>query len=338
MQRPPKGISPKKGSATIVDHLSDSCVSLASSEASLYDKPPIFVCSTSTGYNVEQRVRIVLAQFPGMEEYPVVKIPSIKTVAQAVGVAKRAAQHGSMVVSTLICREMRTALDEEAAKLGLKHVDLTEQLVEGIAEFLGQQPLEQPNLYWTQHREDFDRISAIEFTLAHDDGRRPEGWPLADIVLLGPSRSGKTPLSVYLGVLGYKVANIPLCAGVDIPAQLYRVIRGRVVGLTLDPDTLQAHRNSRSIGVQGTTYTDADAIYEELQDATRLYRRNGFHVVSIKDRAIEACAEEVVKRVTMLSGLPRRSSAHALSDLAAIDRAAAEKAAADKAGPGMPLI
>lgn len=242
-----------------------NCLRTSGSSASIYELPPIFVASTDTAYNGEQRVRIVLAQFPGYADYPVIKVPHVRTVYQVEGVVRRAKSHGSVVVHTLIVDELRQHMAQFAEAQGVQHIDLTGPLIRGLADFVGQHPVQEPGLYWTMHRDEFDRITAIEFTLAHDDGRRPEDWHLADIVLLGPSRSGKTPLSVYLGVMGYKVANIPLVAGMEPSPHLMKVAKGRVVGLNIDPQTLQAHRCTRQTGVSGTSYTDAESIYDEAR-------------------------------------------------------------------------
>jgi regulator of PEP synthase PpsR (kinase-PPPase family) len=173
--------------------------------------------------------------------------------------------------------------------------------MEHLSEVLGQQPAGKPGLYRQQREAYFARVEAIEFTVAHDDGLRVEDLPQADIVLAGVSRCGKTPLSMYLSVMGWKVANVPFILPVPPPEELLQADRRRVVGLTIEPGQLVAHRQwrQRHLGVpQDSPYVNGEQIYEEVEAARRFFRRQGFGLVDTTDKPIETSAEEVVTLVT----------------------------------------
>jgi regulator of PEP synthase PpsR (kinase-PPPase family) len=163
---------------------------------------------------------------------------------------------------------------------------------------LGQKPLEQPGKYRQLHRDYYDRVAAIDYTLNHDDGKNPEGWSQAEIMLVGVSRSGKTPLSVYLAVLGWKVANYPLVPQLQVPQSLFDLDPTRVVGLTIAPEQLLMFRRQRQarLGIKETsTYTDLEAIQEEMQHARRIFRQGHFHIINMTDKTIEQGADEIIR-------------------------------------------
>jgi regulator of PEP synthase PpsR (kinase-PPPase family) len=148
------------------------------------------------------------------------------------------------------------------------------------------------------YRSYFERVEAIDFALDHDDGVDPTGWNQAQALLIGPSRTGKTPISMYLAVLGWKVANYPLVPGFKIPSSLREIDTTRVVGLTIDPVRLVAHRTTRqkrlgTLSVE-TDYTDLEKVFEEIKDAEDFYRKHGYRKIDVTDKPIEACADEVL--------------------------------------------
>jgi regulator of PEP synthase PpsR (kinase-PPPase family) len=141
--------------------------------------------------------------------------------------------------------------------------------------------------------------------MAHDDGAHPQGWPQAEIVLVGVSRVGKTPLSMYLSVLGWKVANVPLVPelrqSLRSPPELFELDRRRVIGLSIEPGQLLAHRQQRQrrLGALGpSAYSDPGAIYEESEAARQIFARGRFSVIDVTDKPIETTADEIVERVT----------------------------------------
>ncbi len=230
----------------------------------------------------------------------VITVGNIRQEEQILDALAQAQEAQALVIYTFVDGALRRRLILEAQALGLPAIDLMGPLIEWLSVSLGQPPLQQPGKYRQLHREYFDRVSAIEFTLNHDDGKNKEGWPQAEVVLLGVSRSGKTPLSVYLAVLGWKVANIPLVPQIPVPPELFDLEPTRVVGLTMDPEQLLVFRRQRQarLGLQeASTYTDLEVIREELQQAKRLYHRGDFHVINMTDKTIEQGADEILRKI-----------------------------------------
>ncbi len=264
----------------------------------------IHIVSGGSGASGEQVVHTVLVQFPD-SEVGVITLPHVRQPAQVEEVVARAAASEGMIVHTLIESEIRELLIRQAAARGVPTFDVMGPLLTQLSKALGQTPLEQPGLYRRLNLPYFERVSAIEFTMAHDDGQRPQGWPEAEIVLTAPSRTGKTPLSMYLAVLGWKVANVPLVMGIATPPSLFELDRHRVFGLTIDAAQLVRHRQARRQQLRAPgleAYTDYATIEEELRHARRIFRRGRFQVIDVTDRPIEASADEIIRRVTEYFG------------------------------------
>ncbi len=262
--------------------------------------PLIFIISGGAGVSGEQLVRTALAQFQGVE-MPVIIVPYVRQVSQLEAVIDQAAKTGGTIVHTLVDLDLRRALIRLARDHNVVAIDPIGRLLSRLAHVLRQEPRGQPGLYRQLRQAYFERVEAIEFTVAHDDGQRPQEWSLAEIVLVGISRTGKTPLSMYLSVLGWKVANVPLLADVPPPPELFQLDRRRIVGLIIEPGQLLHHRQQRQrhLGVPGdSAYTDPTALYEEAETVRQLYRRSGFAIVDVTDKSIEESADEVIALVT----------------------------------------
>jgi hypothetical protein len=260
------------------------------------EAPPIFLVSGGLGTSGEQIVRTVLAQFPAPEP-PVVVVPRVRRVAELEGVVERAAATGGTIVYTLVNGELRDALGALAQARRVFAIALMGELLSHLAQVLGHEPAGKPGLYRLQREDYFKRMDAIAFAVGHDDAQRIEELSEAEIVLVGPSRVGKTPLSIYLSVLGWRVANVPLIPGVPPPAELLEVDRRRVVGLVIEAAQLISHRRWRraTLGIpQDSPYTNPAQIYEEIEWARGFCRQNGFAILDVTDRPIESSAEEVI--------------------------------------------
>lgn len=268
----------------------------------------IFVVSGGVGACGEQVVNTVLAQFPDAS-VEVVTLGNVRESAQLDRAADLAAESDGIIVFSLVDAGLCAYMRKIADRRGITALDITGPLLDTLAKRLNMPPLGQPGLYRRLHREYFDRVAAIEFTMSHDDGRNQETWHEADILLLGVSRTGKTPLSIYLSVLGWKVANFPIVPGLEIPDILFRQDASRVIGLTLSPDRLLTFRRHRS-GMLGmrerTDYVEPAKVVEELEFAGRLFAKGGFEVMDVTDKTVEASANEIIKRLGAVSD-PRRA-------------------------------
>lgn len=266
--------------------------------------PPIYVVSGGTGASAEQVVYTVLAQYQE-SHVPVITIAHVHHEAQVENAIAQAASSGGTIVHTLVDASLRHMLSERAEVEEVVAIDLMGPLLEHLASVLGEKPLERPGLYRRLNQPYFDRVSAIDYAIAHDDGKRSEEWPEAEIVLVGVSRVGKTPLSIYLSVLGWKVANVPLIAEIDPPETLFALDPRRAIGLLMDPMRLVLHRRERGrrLAAPGLeAYTDLGAVTEEMEAARRLFRRAGFSSIDVTDKPIESSAHDVIELITRRFG------------------------------------
>jgi regulator of PEP synthase PpsR (kinase-PPPase family) len=214
---------------------------------------------------------------------------------------RRARAERAFVMSTLVRPDMRARARQLAKELDVAYVDLIGDLLEGLqgwlsdARFVGE-----PG---RMHRADasyFQRIDALEFTVAADDGQEPHRLLQADIVLLGVSRAGKTPLSTYLAQSkGFFVANVPLVLDRPLPEALHRVDPQRVFGLTIEPDALLGIRRARLSGMMlpgRGSYADRDYVLAELEYAERLFRSHPqWPVIDVTGRAVEETAHQIIE-------------------------------------------
>lgn len=263
----------------------------------LSQTPPIYVISGGVGASGEQVVHTVLAQFPG-SDVPVITVANVRQESQVETLIQQAKQNGAAIVHTLVERHLHDYLISRAQELQIPAFDLMGDLLSWIATATGHQPAEKPGLYRRLHQDYFERVSAIEYTMAHDDGKHPQGWQQADMLLVGVSRAGKTPLSLYLSVLGWKVANVPFVTGINLSPEILKLDPRRVIGLTIDPGQLLIHRQKRQIrlGAPGhTEYTDPVAIQDEIDAALMFCRQHDFSVINVTDKSIETSADEIIR-------------------------------------------
>ncbi|MEW6749786.1 MAG: pyruvate, water dikinase regulatory protein [Candidatus Latescibacterota bacterium] len=260
------------------------------------DPLPVFVVSGGEGASGAQVVRTALAQFQAAA-VPVVIISRVRTPAQVDQAVERAAASRGTLVHTLVDAELRRYLAARARQRHVVAIDLMGRLLNRLSGLLGQEPAGRPGLYRQLHEEYLERVDALEFAVAHDDGRRSEELGRADAVLVGVSRVGKTPLCMYLALQGWKAANVPLVAGVPPPAELDQADPRRVVGLMISADQLAYHRRLRGPHLpapEGSAYTDPEQLREELAMARRLYQEKGYPVVWTTNKPVEESAEEVI--------------------------------------------
>lgn len=262
--------------------------------------PPLYIVSGNVGSMGQQAVQTILSQFTGVQ-VPVRIVSQVRQIEQIEAVVAQVAHRGGTIVHTLTNSTLRYQMIELARKNNVVAIDLVGPLIERLAGVLKQEPVGQPGLYRQMNLAYFQRVEAIEFTLEHDDGKHFETWNEAEIVLVGPSRVGKTPLSLFLSMKGWKVANVPLVPGVPPRSNLFELDRRRVIGLEIDPAELLAHRQYRqsSLGVSGRSdYNDPLKLYEEVEAAQQVFRRGRFKVIDVTNKPIETSAAEVITAVT----------------------------------------
>ncbi len=267
--------------------------------------PTIHVISDSVGLTAQALARAAAAQF-GVTNPNIEVLPHVRSSHE---VKRFIDEHGELhkrtrgderllIFYTLVDGDLRKELSEYAAsKPNVVAVDLMTDAMNAIAELSGKTPSKRPGGLHVADQHYFKRIEAIEFTIAHDDGRNPQELTQADIVLLGVSRSSKTPTSIYLAQAGYKVSNIPLDPSTEPPAQIYDVDPTRLFGLMTTPEVLVGIRQRRlgNASVVASKYADPEYVYQDLEEARKLMRKLGCIVVHTENRAVEETAQEILR-------------------------------------------
>jgi regulator of PEP synthase PpsR (kinase-PPPase family) len=256
----------------------------------------IFVVSDATGETAERMAQAALSQFANARTV-VTRHHYIRTHAQVDQVLQEAYSEKGLIIYTLVSEEFRTKLREEAGSRGIIAVDLMGPLLSALAQFLHAPPQAQPGLLHRIDTEYFRRIEAVQFTVKHDDGQSLQTLAQADIVLVGPSRTAKTPLSMYLAQYGYKVANVPIILNLPVPKELFKVDPEKVVALAIDAERLLEVRRARvrhlTRSVPG--YAEIEAIRLELNYCRELYRQNPhWHLLDVSGRAVEEVASDII--------------------------------------------
>ncbi|CAN6168256.1 unnamed protein product [Urochloa humidicola] len=269
----------------------------------------IYLVSDGTGWTAEHAVQAALGQF----EHCLVDrrcavsthlFSGINDMDRLLEVVKQAAKEGALVLYTLADPSMAEATKKACDYWDVPSTDVLRPTVDAIAAHIGVAPSGIPRSSpsrKTQLTEDyFRRIEAIDFTIKQDDGAQPQNLNRADIVLVGVSRTGKTPLSIYLAQKGYKVANVPIVMGVNLPKALFEINQDKIFGLTINPVILQAIRKARAktLGFDGHTsnYAEMEHVRQELHHANQIFAQNpGWPVIAVTGKAIEETAAVVVR-------------------------------------------
>lgn len=268
----------------------------------------VYILSGGTGASGEQLVHTVLAQFPE-NQVRVITIPHLRTTEQLEEILEFAQARHATIVHTLVDHELRLKVFELSDQMGIVSLDLMGNLIRHLEDLLGKPALEQPGLYRQLNKAYFERVAAIEYTMSHDDGQRAETWPQADIILVGASRVGKTPLSLYLSVLGWKVANVPLIPELGTPHALLELDWKRVFGLWVEPTQLMQFRKERQrrLGTSGpSNYTHPQKIVEELDYVKNVCRQASITIIDATDKPIETSADEILLLMDRRFGTHRR--------------------------------
>jgi len=216
-----------------------------------------------------------------------------------INILEKAQEENAFVAFTIAKKETREQVHEMCQNMGLMHLDILGPPIERLAAYLGTEPREDPNLLRKVDSKYFERIDAIEFSMKYDDGQDIKKIFEADIVILGSSRTSKTPTSYFLAQQGYKVVNIPLMPEVPIPDEIYQVDQNRVVCLVMDSEVLQKIRSARVKHYKTRSrYTDLKHIFSEMEMVHNLIRKNRkWHIVDTTNKSVEETAREITSMV-----------------------------------------
>jgi regulator of PEP synthase PpsR (kinase-PPPase family) len=255
----------------------------------------LHIVSDSTGETAARLVAALEAQFPE-QPFEEIRHPQIQTIDDLQLAVNRAKGRSAVMVYTLVDREMREAMRTLCRSARLHYCDLLGHPIESIAKVSGMAAKMKAGARPPLNSAYFKRMEAIEFAVKFDDGVG-SGLREADIVLVGVSRTSKTPLSIYLGYLGHKTANVPVVKGITPPKELFEIDAAKIAGLTIDAERLAEIRNTRvrSMGATNRRYAELLEIYEELEQAEELHRRLACPVVDVTGLSIEETAHRVIR-------------------------------------------
>lgn len=264
----------------------------------------IYVISDGTGETADQMIKAALLQYV-REGLKIVRFKNIRTEIQVRSIFEEAHAVKAIVVYTVVSDNLRKFIDSTGQQTGVTAVDLLGPLLEKLSRYLKRNPESQPGLFHQVNENYFKRIEAIEFTVKHDDGKYADSLDRADIILVGLSRTSKTPLSVYLSYKGWKVANVPLVKDIEPPAELFQTDQRKIVGLLIEPETLVKIRRERLVKMGESPsgdYANLNHVVAEIEFCKEIFRRNRrWPVFDITGKALEETASEVerVIRVAM---------------------------------------
>ncbi|MGM0574186.1 MAG: pyruvate, water dikinase regulatory protein [Myxococcota bacterium] len=261
------------------------------------DPRPIYVISDATAETAERTLRAALIQFRGVE--PDLRIFSMVRKDERLDeILEMAGAQGAMVLYTIVNPDQRELLHQRADEYGLVTVDLIGHLMHQLASFFGEPPTGRPGIPRLT-ADYFRRIEAMEFAVKHDDGQAVRQLPSADIVLVGISRTSKTPLSTYMAQKGWKVANVPIVLDLPLPSDLSKVAPDRVFGLTIDVASLIRIRRARLKALNmpaDADYARRDHIIRESEYAKEIFRGHPeWKVIDVSGRAIEETAAIILR-------------------------------------------
>ena len=257
----------------------------------------LHLVSDSTGETLITVARAVVAQYEGVAAIEHV-YPLVRSNTQLERVISEIETAPGIVLYTLVEQDLAHRLEEVCRNTGSPHLSVLEPVHALLSSYLGTHSTARPGAQHMLNAEYFKRIDAMNFTLLHDDGHLPHDLDDADVILVGVSRTSKTPTAVYLANRGLKTANIPLVPGVPPPAVLETARKALIVGLVATPERIVQIRQNRLLSLKAdddTSYVDRDAVAEELAASRRLFARNGWPVIDVTRRSVEETAATIVK-------------------------------------------
>ena len=252
----------------------------------------IYILSDSVGETGEQVARAAIGQF-NVGGYETRKFPYITEIEQIEEILSEARNERCIIVYTIVIDSLKAFLDIRSMELGIKAIDLMSPIIEAVKELVGLEPKKEAGIIRKLDEDYFKKIEAVEFAVKYDDGKDNRGVKKADIVLVGISRTSKTPLSMYLAHKNLKVANVPLVPEVPVPDELFEVDISKVIGLTANPIKLNEIRQERlkALGLKNTAnYASMDRILKEIEYSENLMKRLGCPVIDVSNKAVEETA------------------------------------------------
>jgi len=267
----------------------------------------VFILSDGTGETAATMVRAALVQY-AEQEINIIRCKNLRSEDQISKVIDDCFEKRGMLAYTFASPLIRKKIAELCLEKSIPSSDLLGPLISTLNHFFGVESASQIGALRQTNDQYYKRIEAIEYTVRNDDGKITNELDKADIILVGISRTSKTPLSIFLGHKGWKVANIPLVIGSPLPEQLLTIDQRKVIGLIIDIDSLQRIRKNRleKFGQDpGGEYASLQQIMKEIEYAENLFKQNRrWPVFNVTERALEETASEIVRVIAARMGLP----------------------------------
>lgn len=254
--------------------------------------PTVYIMSDSIGETAELVVRAAASQFAGTK-LNFKRKPHLNSAEEIMCALEAAAQIGAVVVYTLVRQDLKECLESKAAELGITSVDIMHPVITALESIIGLSPRNEPGLIRKVDKEYFAKVEAVEFAVKYDDGKFNSGLAKADLVIIGVSRTSKTPLCMYLAHKGIKAANVPLVIDVPPPDELFNLPGSKIIGLTIKPTILQEIRKQRlrAMGLSvETDYVNMERIAAEYEYACSIMRKLECNVIDITNKSVEETA------------------------------------------------
>lgn len=253
----------------------------------------IYVISDSVGETAQQVTKAALSQFNKEYDCEIRRFPYVAEEKFLIEILESGKNEGAIIVYTLVSENLLNIAKDFCSKEELSHVDLMTPLINQISKKVGTKPRREPGIIRKLDESYFKRVEAIEFAVKYDDGKDPRGILKSDIVLLGISRTSKTPLSMYLANKNIKVANVPLVPEIPIPKEVFEIDPKKIIGLINTPEKLNSIRQERlkSLGLSSNaSYANLERILQELDYSEKIMKKAGCPVIDVSNKAIEETA------------------------------------------------
>lgn len=257
----------------------------------------VFILSDSLGNTAETVAKAALAQFE-TNDFAIKKFSYVTDISMLNSIfSEIESQNNTIILYTIVNKEVVSKIEEFAKEKNINSIDVLRPIVEPIQKITGLDPLQEPGMLRKLNNVYFKRVESMEFAVKYDDGKDPRGIMKADLVILGISRTSKTPLSMYLANNNIKVVNIPLVPEATPPKEIYQIPSQKIIGLTNSPEKLNEIRTERlnALGLPiGSSYADMNRILEEIDYAERIMKKIGCPIINVANKAIEETAEIII--------------------------------------------
>ncbi|MFZ5596839.1 MAG: pyruvate, water dikinase regulatory protein [Bacillota bacterium] len=260
-------------------------------------RPTVYIISDSIGETAELVAKAAASQFNG-GNVDVRRVPYVNDIGEIPDIVQEASVYNSIIAYTLVLPEFREALVNEAKKYNLITVDIMTPMLDALTRVIGKAPRLEPGLVRKMDEEYFRKVEAVEFAVKYDDGKDPRGIERADLVIIGVSRTSKTPLCMYLAHKMIKVANVPLVPEVAPPREIFSLPPHKLIGLTVSPQHLNEIRKERlkTLGLTAhADYASMDRILKELEYAEGIMKKVGCSIIDVTSKAVEETASRVLE-------------------------------------------